>query len=314
MKATKFLIPFSIFLGLLFVLIINSCNKSEKIENSEDFIEEYNKKNRINEHADRNISDPIWLPKGTRTIINGNTLNFTVPNGWVYIIKEEDENGAILPARIASGASGSVTCTCSEANPGEDLGGCHPFVDSQGNLGCIITSPCVTCSRSTGTIIGRDILKIIEGGFVNFEKGINFMKKGEDLPLAFPAMAEIESINNSMNQFVEEIYGISQIPEAILHPETNEVYAPDGYKFVMINVYGRAAAVIFPEDFVATLSNAVISDKIQCECLAEGNCEPAKVVFWMCRSFECPSCKLTVIGIVRGNSPGIPNGFKRFRL
>ncbi|MGM0479881.1 MAG: hypothetical protein ACQERC_11720 [Bacteroidota bacterium] len=152
-----------LFIAVLGV-VIYSCNKeSNQLENNA--LENDDSQSSFNSSQQSAKSkydtDKVFFPKGTLFDTIENSLTFTAPDGWKYVYLQYD----VLEAKVG-GATGSLTCTCTQTEEGaSEEGGCHPQVhQSSGSLSCVITSPCSQCNKDVSLAADIALDDIKRGG------------------------------------------------------------------------------------------------------------------------------------------------------
>ncbi len=189
----------------------------------------------------------FWLPDKTKIEkIEGkdeNQIIFTAPEGYIYYGYTTDSSLIIWDNKSQTRSSVSVTCDCT--NGSDD--NCSP-VGNGGEVSCVIQTGCTSCDRvekakNDDTKIEYEIL---QGGFVNPSIGISFAQPDEDLPYAFEALLAYPDVQEEFETFILQFYNsMEDIPMAI--DNGDYMTAPDGYKFSVLNIYGRALVVLLPE-------------------------------------------------------------------
>jgi len=189
----------------------------------------------------------IWLPKGSSIEnIEGKTENkivITAPDGYIYYGLTMDGSIIIWEEKEQGGGSVTVTCNCTEGNAEN----CYP-VGFDGKINCVMSAGCTKCERkeTTSSPISKTEYEILSGGFVNPNLGVSFAQTNDSLPYAFEAMLQYPEIQAQIESFLLQFYSdLNDIPET--QSDNGVMFAPDGYRFTVLNVYGRALLTLLPE-------------------------------------------------------------------
>ncbi len=192
-------------------------------------------------------SHDFWLPDKTKIERvegkNGNRIIFTAPEGYIYYGFAIDSSLIVWNNKEQGGGSVTVTCDCTNGSDDD----CSP-VGHNGKVSCIISAGCTTCKRIEKATdpVTKTEYEILSGGFVNPSLGVSFAQPGEEIPYAFKALLYYPEIKQQLNKFMLQFYAdLKMIPETVSNEES--IAAPEGYKFVVLNVYGRALVTLIPE-------------------------------------------------------------------
>lgn len=94
--------------------------------------------------------------------------------------------------------------------------------------------------------------------------GVRFAEIDEELPYSFEAMLDYPEIYNLLEDFMLQYYAnIDDMPDAI--EGDNSILAPDGFRFVVLNVCGRALVTLLPEN-KETLASGAWGYTYSCSC------------------------------------------------
>ena len=216
----------------------------------------------------------MWIPDGSNIVTTEDgSLEVEAPEGWVYVGEDLDGN---TQAVLKAGCS----CDCTS-----DSGNCMPSV-FDGDCSCTAKDGCTSCSLSTGGGGGfaiksvanslglepmRSYGEIQNGGYINMKAGIGFAAGNEELPLVFKAMFDVPAVQDAVARFFDELYPNGIAPEPI--DLGDRFLAPRGYELATVNVFGRSAVVVVPQDpNNASLEKAVLSGGGgSCAC-TQGSC------------------------------------------
>ena len=220
----------------------------------------------------------MWIPEGSNIVTTEDgALEVEAPEGWVYI-------GEDLEGKTQALLSAGCSCSCNSGS-----GSCLPSV-FKGDCTCTAKDGCTGCDLSTGggggteiqqafksaaSALGieplRDYAEIQNGGYINMKAGVGFADGEEDLPLVFKAMFEVPAVQKALARFFDELYPNGIAPEPV--DLGDRFLAPRGYELATINVFGRSAVVVVPQDpSNASLEKAVISGGGgSCAC-TQGSC------------------------------------------
>jgi hypothetical protein len=235
----------------------------------------------------------FWLPERTKIekveSKDGNQIIFTAPEGYAYYGYTTDSSLIIWDNKSQGRSSVSVTCDCTNGNDDN----CSP-VGHNGEITCVIQTGCTSCDRiekakNDDTKIEYEIL---HGGFVNPSMGISFAQVDEDIPYAFEALLAYPEVQEQFETFMLQFYNnMEDIPAAI----DNGVFfsAPEGYRFTVLNIYGRALVVLLPE---RKSINDVGGSTYSCPCNGtSGECDTKKTwspmgYFYSCKKDSSNPC------------------------
>lgn len=210
----------------------------------------------------------FWLPDKTKIEKDEgkdeNQIVFTAPEGYVYYGFATDSS-LIVWNNKAQGGSVTVTCDCTNGSDNN----CSP-VGHNGTVNCVIEPDCTTCDRKEKAkdAITKTEYEILQGGFVNPSLGVSFAQPNEELPYAFEALLHYPEIKQKLDTFMLQFYEeLDDIP--LVTSDDELLIAPEGYKFVVLNVYGRALVTILPTSkSVKSAGGSTYS----CPCNGTGNC------------------------------------------
>jgi len=234
-------------LSVLFIIgiIIYSCSKDENKLKKEDPIPS----EILYEICPECELYAFWLPENTtiETIEgeNGDEIIMTAPEGYLYYGFSSDSSLITYDDKVApSGNSVTVTCDCTDGDDEK----CGP-VGNDGIVNCVIQPGCNTCERKEKVqdpTTKEEGIEILSGGFINPSLGITFAQPEDDLPYAFEAMLYYPEIKQQLDNYMLNFYSnLNEIPQ--VNSNDDFIIAPEGYKFVVLNVYGRALAVLLPD-------------------------------------------------------------------
>lgn len=253
MKPKNFLVYFIVAFTALAGLFIYSCTKESSHTNNSASIPE----KVIEEICPNCESYDFWLPPNT--IIeeidgeNDRRIVFTAPEGYIYYGYTTDNSLIEWSSKdVGGGNTVTVTCDCTEGSDDK----CSP-VGHDGTVNCVISPGCTSCDRKekVSNPIAKTEFQISEGGFVNPGLGVTFAKPEDDLPYAFEALLHYPEVKQQLDRFMLQFYrDLAEIPIPIGDEET--LTAPDGYKFVVLNVYGRALVTILPSSVYKSTESA----------------------------------------------------------
>ncbi len=201
----------------------------------------------INEICNTCVSNPFWLPNNTKIEEikdkNENKIVFTAPKDYIYYGYTDDSSLIVWDSKDQGGGSVTVTCDCTN---GSDEN-CNP-IGHDGDIKCVISAGCTTCERKekAKNPTTKKEYDILSGGFVNPSLGVSFAKPDEELPYAFGALLQYPEVKKELDKFMLQFYtDLNDIPVAT--SDNEQVTAPKGYKFVVLNVYGRALITLIPD-------------------------------------------------------------------
>lgn len=170
-----------------------------------------------------------------------------------------------------------ITCKCTDRGEG-NLGSCDPTL-TNGKLSCFRDSLCVACeTTSSAKIDATTTIEFANGGFLNLGIPVSFIDNEIlQLPAAFKAMYEIPEVVAKLNAFLTKIYRGAPIPSAF--NGGTYLAAPDGYSYIMINLCGRATAIIVPNTIfhsdIYGAKESTSAAAFTCKCSSEqGSCPP----------------------------------------
>ncbi len=153
-------------------------------------------------------------------------------------------------------------------------GGCFP-TQFGGTWGCAFQTPCTNC---TGAAImpssGGKLTTITGEGFVNFSLGVSFAASGEDLFMVNDSILLSAQFTTGVENFLEKIYGYNTTPVPISKGKI--VTAPTGYKFTVINAYGRGILALAPNNYNVPYE---VGASFSCTCQGTGTCTANTVPF-----------------------------------
>jgi hypothetical protein len=283
-----------IYIGLVGILILGifiySCSKeSPNLGENNQIPDEV-----INEICPNCESYAFWLPENT-TIEeiegeNGVEIIMTAPEGYLYYGFSSDSS-LISYEDKAPPFGSSVTVTCDCTNGSDD--NCNP-VGNNGIINCVISPGCTTCERKEKVkdpVTKENEIEILTGGFINPDLGITFAQIEDDLPYAFEAMFYYPELKVQFDSFILNFYeNFNEQPEPIGNGE--QVTAPPGYRFHVLNAFGRAIVTLLPENKEAGAGGVTYS----CDCLGTGVCDVKKVWnpfggnYYFCEKNESNPC------------------------
>jgi hypothetical protein len=243
MKRKNLIVYIGLASIIFFGILIYSCSKESPNSGDNSQIPD----EVINEICSTCESYPFWLPDKTEIEKvedkDENQIVFTAPEGYIYYGFASDSSLIIWDNKEQGGGSVTVTCDCT--NGSDD--NCSP-VGHNGTVNCVISAGCTTCKRKEKATdpVTKTEYEILSGGFVNPSLGVSFAQPDEELPYAFKALLFYPEIKQQLDEFMLQFYAdLNEIPEAINNEES--LVAPEGYKFIVLNVYGRALVTIIPE-------------------------------------------------------------------
>jgi hypothetical protein len=200
-----------------------------------------------------NAQTTYWIPEGSKTEINGNKMKVTPPTGYSYLAKLN--TGTVV--ELISG--NTICCDCTSGS-----GQCMPAIGG-GHKGCFL-SGCTKCDASASITYNGTDQKILEGGYVNFSLGVKVETQNLKLPQIFTSAFQNEKFKKGLDAFINKIYLGQTVPTNVI-VNGNTSTAPEGYKFVYVNAYGRGLFLVVPNTFQEGLRTASIS----CAC-SNGSC------------------------------------------
>ncbi len=266
MKRKNLIVYFGLVGIIIFGILIYSCSKeSPNLGDNSQIPDEV-----IDEICSTCESYDFWLPDKTKIEkVEGkdeNQIVFTAPEGYIYYGYATDSSLIVWNSK-AQGGSVTVTCDCT--NGSDD--NCSP-VGHNGTVNCVIEPGCTTCDRSEKAKdpVTKTEYEILRGGFVNPSLGVSFAQPNEELPYAFEALLHYPEIKQQLDNFMLQFYSdLNDIP--MVTGDDDFITAPEGYRFVVLNVYGRALVTLIPN---TKSVNAVGGHTYSCQCNGtSGNCE-----------------------------------------
>lgn len=228
----------------------------------------------------------------------------TLPEGVYYVTSDETKAQPDLDGTLG------VTCTCTEGS------GCNPS-KYKGKYSCTMTDGCSACTKETDAIThggksnGKTKIVTVHG-LVDFNAGITWVTPAysgtdqkdmflsleeESFGNAFPELFEVAKVKAGLKRFLNEFYD-NEIPDFLLD---NSQDVPEGYSYVLMNIYGNLGALPFPSHLlegkrVGPGAYIGYDDKVTCECLSgSSGCTydtagMGQVKY--CDAGDCTSCKL----------------------
>lgn len=215
-------------------------------------------------------SNSLWFPPSSTlkpTVNQDDPTNLFVvtniipPRGFKYVGYDDTSTLRISSSGI------SVKCTvCKDPTTGI---ACSPTISGE-NYTCEVQGDCKTCDKPTVTKLGDSGISFDTGGFVNYTQGVSFITSDTQnkncIPAAFPAMFEVQEIQNQMNDFKTRVYDGQ--PDPIMTNIDGYTIAPEGYTIAAINVFGRAAWLPIPV--------SAVTDRLICGATASCDCSTHK--------------------------------------
>ncbi len=272
-----FLYPLFIFIATIFFI---TCTKDKPSQ--------IDKKAKSKSTCSSCQSAAIWIPEGTILTEDKNSLLIKTP-GYTYI--GHDSKDKILPLQV-SGAGDRVTCTCLKHNCSGDNEYCSPvtYPDGHGStvLVCRMSGCCSECERKYEKLgndgahgsIGSAVL-IQTGGYVNLLLEVSLYEKQDvETPYGFEAMASYPEIYEQMENFIYKITGEEYSYVKPIEKEDGLLYAPDGYVFVILNVFGRAVVTLLPAKVLVDIPDDQMFEKMSCP-LENKQPQNAKYFFYL---------------------------------
>ncbi len=265
-------------LSMLLIVLTFSCNTNDNVET-------VNKSNTDNialsdletlSAIDFNPDDygpMMWLPQDVKVIKDEN-YEYVRFESEKYCYLGYDTDGKLIPydfskeSNPGGGSAVTVSCICTEG----DKDACKVVALNDNSIVCVIQKDCDVCQKSESVSSTSKVETFITtGGWVNLSEGISLAKANEELPYSFPAMFEYKELYSQLEQFMLKYYdNLSDIPEPV-YDMNNDVYKlPEGYKYVVLNTFGRASVVILPED---TKSSGAEGTELYCPCNGNGKCK-----------------------------------------
>lgn len=281
------------------IMMLNtSCGNDGTVQDATNSKKENSKTSESENHNTENIdimslltSQSIYFPPHTHFDSTATQMTFEVPEGWTYIYNDQTYLG------LEAGSQGSITCNCTAWEEGQSGGGCHPQLHRpSGALSCVLTHPCNDCERSAVEIDEVELLDVTSGGFVLLSGDVKPLDPSENIPVGFKALLDYDDIKSEINSFIDNIYGEDEYAEPFVEQD-GSLTAPQNHKFMFINAFGRAFALLIPEKKITIAfgaEDAFTTAHINCDCLSEGSCSAVyDGPLALCSSFECSSCRLT---------------------
>ena len=124
---------------------------------------------------------------------------------------------------------------------------------------------------------------------MRFFRGIsNLAKKGEELPSVFESLFLYPNVKKEYCEFLLKYYkSLTDIPEAKI--EGNTAIAPDGFRFVVLNIYGRAALTLLPDNEITRAAPG--GGTYSCPCSGSGKCKTKSTLgYYSCEKDGCDVC------------------------
>lgn len=264
----------------IFSIIIYSCSKPDKSENSQ-----FPSMN-LRTSSDINFkSFNIPFPVGTVFNLTVDELQFDLPEPF-YILGIDAEGNF---HRSIAGGGGSVTCTCTKGS------GCDP-IKSGNDYGCLMKDGCSSCDKSTSSISGLNV-DLIEFVIINPEFNIS--------------VDEFSQLNGHFllpRNFIES----NEVSDLLSELNTNMSQTSTTEKKVaFLNAYGYIVPLEIPVD----MDNTSISFRsiggdgtgVTCSCNIAGKSCPKESKFGVvwCNSDNCTSC--TMNGIISNDNGEVRN-------
>ncbi|GAB4321112.1 MAG: hypothetical protein Kow00127_13510 [Bacteroidales bacterium] len=235
MKNNAFLTVFIAFIASTFLF---SCSKHQNEQIPKEVMEEI---------CPTCKAEKFWLPEGSTIEYNlekdATEIVITAPEGYLYYGLAADSSLITWKEKESGGNTVTVTCKCTDG----DAEKCNP-VGNDGSVKCVISPGCNSCDRieKAKSQVTKQEYEILTGGFVNPGIGVTFAEPNEELPYAFEALLEYPEVKAQLESFMLQFYdNLSDIPS--LNINETSISAPSGYKFVILNVYGRALTILLPE-------------------------------------------------------------------
>ena len=268
MKNIKLLFIF--FFTISILLGFTSCSNFKNPSNSNLKSTEFRQ---INPEFFKSFNLPF--PEGTTFKLNGNKLDFDLPEP--YYILGKDINGNFH--RSVGGGGGSVTCKCSSGS------GCDP-IKSGNDYGCLMKEDCNTCTKSTSGITGVDV-DLAEICILNPESGFSVDKFSQldnkmFLPNGFINAEEIVSLVEGLNK-------------------SSEQTSITAKKVVLLNAYGYLLPIEVSIEsdntslYFRSTNDGDTDAGVSCSCEIAGKSCPKEskfTVVW-CNSDNCQTCTLS---------------------
>lgn len=245
-------------------------------------------------------TDVNWIPTGSVISKDGRDMVITPPEDYVYVFRDsENELHAI------AGGKTTVSCNCTDGF------GCDP-VESGNDVGCYMKEKCNACEKRTGVKKGSFAeLDILTGGYINKETSVRLASKTEKLPLAFSDMFEIDFVQSGLAEFFDYFYPNGGVPDFV--EEGDYFVAPENYFLTVINVFGRAAVTILPDDLSYLdypVFSAISLSSASCSC-SEGSCSKKRFPVLHCDSDSCSGwCILDSGGSIATTSTFLYRSYK----
>lgn len=266
----KFRIPLLLFTCCISAfLIIYACSK-EKALNKQDTIP----KEVIENLCPDCESTAFWLPDNTTvqktTDPQGDTIiEIIAPENYYYLGLSTDSTLITFAAPGNPNNKVTVTCDCTDGSDEK----CKP-IGHNGEITCTILAGCNSCERKEKTNVStREEFEILTGGFVNPSAGVSLANTTEtDLPYIFESLLMYPKIYKEYESFMLKYYeNINDIP--VPGDDGDTEYAPEGYLFFAVNVYGRALITLLPDD-AGQKAPSISGTKYTCPCNGDnGKCK-----------------------------------------
>jgi len=205
------------------------------------------------------------------------------PKGYYYYGISTDNNLFLYEGKEQGGGSVTVTCKCTDGNANN----CSP-VGNGGKIACVIEDGCNSCSRSQSVKSSKGEEFILNGGFVMPELGINFAKEGEDLPYVFESLFLYPDVVEQYTEFLLMYYNsLDEIPDVVI--DDNSAIAPEGFRFVVLNIYGRTSISLLPDNEIT--KTAPGGGTYSCPCTGQGKCKVKSTFgYYTCEKDGCDVC------------------------
>ncbi len=214
-----------------------------------------------------------WVPDGTHSSYNlDGSMNIELPEGYFAL----PFDGVIRTDEVfrTKAIAGGITCTCDEGS-----GDCSP-IHTGGEAYCAIGSNCTTCTR-------EDTMLIVSRA----NQGVVFADNFALRNLPFGSVSDllrVRVIREEMESFMEILHG-GNVPDGF--EKGNSSFAPAGYKFTPVNVYGYVVYALVSEEVVDEF-HLTAAPAFSCECLSgSSGCEKDSGMGWRsCVAGDCQSC------------------------
>lgn len=179
------------------------------------------------------------MPPSTQEAVGKDSLVLEEPKGYVYLgVLEERGEPAVMPLRRV------LIC---DGLPGR----CQPTVSGH-TMGCLSDSTASSVSSTSSSSCGLTVRSVpdpVKGGYIRSDFSVALAVRGDSLPSAFPEMLSVGALGDKLGAFLGSYYaGRGKMPAWL---ETDSGYrAPDGYQGAVVNLAGRALAVLLPKGSV----------------------------------------------------------------